>query len=202
MRARNGFSRLILACGIGSVVAGCRDVAAPSEGAKGPSAQLVSNTDGSVLATTTFVYDPAVPATYSLPGQHRISFSLGAVCDPATSSHGVTEWDQPCQPLLTPITITAVSSLTPQGHPRVDFSPALRFVPGREVTLYLRDAEAALDASAVIQWCDDAGQCVDEGAVQASEETRRDAALGIVFRAIKHFSGYLISAGRTAVADL
>jgi hypothetical protein len=199
MRARNGFSKLILVCGVGTLFSGCRDVAAPGAGGHGPSAQLVSNTDGSVLSTTTFVYDPMVPATYALPGQHRISFPPGAVCDPATSSYGVTEWDQPCQPLLTPIAITAVSTLTPQGHPRVDFSPALRFVPGRDVTLYLRDAEAALDASAVIQWCDDAGQCVDEGALQASTETRRDAALGIVFRVIKHFSGYLISAGRTAL---
>jgi hypothetical protein len=63
------------------------------------------------------------------------------------------------------------------------------------VTLYLRDSDAAADPTAVIQWCDASGQCVAEGSVQASYETRRDAALGIVFRAIKHFSGYLISAG-------
>jgi hypothetical protein len=201
MRARNRFFSLILACGVGSLLVGCRDAAAPSEGGQAAHAQLVSNTGGSVLATTVFVYDPMIPATYSLPGQHRISFSVGAVCDPATSSYGPTEWDQPCQPLLAPISITATTSLTPQGHPRVDFSPALRFVPGREVTLYLRDSDAALDPTTVIQWCDDAGQCADEGTVQASTETKRDAALGIVFRAIKHFSGYLISAGR-ASADL
>src|SRR5215212_8365261 len=199
MRARNAFYNLFLAGGLGALVAGCRDAAAPATAANGPRAQLVSNSGGSVLSTTAFVYDPMVPATYSLPGQHRISFSVGAVCDPATSSYGPTEWDQPCQPLLAPISITATTSLTPQGHPRVDFSPALRFVPGREVTLYLRDSDAALDPTTVIQWCDDAGQCLDEGTVQASTETKRDAALGIVFRAIKHFSGYLISAGRTAL---
>jgi len=193
MRVRNAFHNLILVCGLGALVAGCRD-AAPTAAASGPRAQLVSNTDGSLTSTTVFVYDPMVPATYELPGHHRISFSVGAVCDPLTSSYGATEWDQPCQPLLVPITVTATSSLTPQGHPRVDFSPALRFVPGREVTLYLRDSDAATNPNAVIQWCDDAGQCVNEGGLQSSLETRRDEALGIVFRVIKHFSGYLISA--------
>ena len=193
MRVSHQLHRALAAVVFAALLTGCRgDVVAPS--ITQPSAAL--STSGSV---TSFTYDPLVATTFYLGGQHKISFSAGAVCDPALSTYGVTEWDRPCTPLAAPIVITARAYSDAAGRPRVDFSPALRFVPGSEVVLYLRDKDAAGDPTAVIQWCDDSNQCATEAAPLPSYETKRDAALGIVFRAIKHFSGYMISAGRTTL---
>ena len=191
MRVHHQLHRAATAGAVVALVAGCRgEVLAPS--ASQPSATL-----SSAGSTTTFAYDPQVASTFHLGGQHRITFAAGAVCDPAVSTYGPAEWDQPCAPLAAPIAITSRAYTDALGRPRVDFSPALRFVPGREVVLYLRDRDAAGDSTAVIQWCDDAGACVTEAPTSPAYETRRDAARGIYYRAIKHFSGYMITAGRT-----
>jgi hypothetical protein len=191
MRVTHQLHRALATVGFAALLTGCRDdVVAPSLTER-PSPISVS-----LSTVTAFVYDPAVARSFDIGQQHRISFSAGAVCDPLVSTYGPGEWDAPCTPLATPIVITARSYVAANGHPRVDFTPSLRFVPGSEVVLYLRDKAAADDASAVIQWCDDAGQCVTEAAPLPSYETKRDQALGMVFRAIKHFSGYMIQAGR------
>ena len=194
MRVNLQLNRTLAAGGFVALLAGCRgDVVAPSASSGAmPSAGYTS-----FVINQSFVYNPQVASTHYLGGHHRISFAAGAVCDPAVSTYGVTEWDQPCTPLTTPITITSKASWDESGRPRVDFSPALRFVPGRAVTLYLRDKDAAGDSTAVIAWCDDAGACSAEAATDPSFETQRDQALGIVYRSIKHFSGYMIQAGRT-----
>ena len=192
MRVSHQLHRSIAAVGLAATLAGCRgDVVAPS------SLDRPSAISTSLTTVTTFVYDPAVGGTFEFGPQHRITFSAGAVCDPLVSTYGPSEWDQPCTPLAAPITITAHSYVASNGHPRVDFSPSLRFVPGSSVVLYLRDKEAAEGASAELQWCDDSNQCVTEAAPLPSYATKRDAALGMVFRAIKHFSGYMITVGRT-----
>ena len=192
MRVHHQLHRAVTAGAVVALVAGCSgDIVAPSA-TPAPSATL-----SSTGTTTTFSYDPQVASTFYLGGQHRIAFAAGAVCDPAVSTYGPTEWDQPCTPLAAPIAITSRAYTDALGRPRVDFSPALRFVPGREVVLYLRDRDAAGDSTSVIQWCDDAGACVTEAPTSPTYETKRDAARGIYYRAIKHFSGYMITVGRT-----
>ena len=192
MRLERQLQRTLAAATFAVLLAGCGDVVAPSL------AERPSAISASLSTVTTFVYDPAVGGTFEFGPQHRISFSKGAVCDPLLSTYGVSEWDQPCTPLALPITITAHSYVASNGHPRVDFRPSLRFVPGSSVVLYLRDKEAAESSTAELQWCDDSNRCVTEAAPLPSYATKRDAALGMVFRAIKHFSGYMISSGRTA----
>ena len=196
MRVHHQLHRAITAGVVAALVAGCRgEVLAPS--AIRPSATL-----SGAGTTTTFAYDPQVASTFYLGGQHKITFAAGAVCDPAVSTYGPTEWDQPCTPLAAPVAITSRAYTDALGRPRVDFSPALRFVPGREVVLYLRDKDATGDSTSVIQWCDDAGACVTEQSSTPAYETKRDAARGIYYRAIKHFSGYMISSGRTAASEM
>jgi hypothetical protein len=197
MRVNLQLNRTLAAGGFIALLVGCRgDVVAPSAT---QSAMPTASYTGFVI-NSSFVYNPQVASTHYLGGHHRISFAAGAVCDPAVSTYGPTEWDQPCTPLRTPITITSRASWDAAGRPRVDFTPALRFVPGSEVVLYLRDKAAASDSTAVIEWCDDAGACAPEAATQPSYETKRDQALGIVYRSIKHFSGYLISIGRVGLS--
>ena len=194
MRARTTLYSLALTCGLGALVAGCRDVAAPNQSAVSDHVSVSAMNTG-ITGAGTYTYNPSSPATFYLPDMHRIEFPAGAVCDPLLSTYGVTEWDQPCTPLTTPIAISVVTSRDAAGHPRVDFTPSLRFVPGKEVVLYLRDRAASTDSTAVIQWCGPDGQCVEEPAFQPAYQTKRDASKWMVYRSIKHFSGYLISAG-------
>ena len=191
LRLYSGLFALSLVSG----AAGCSDSSAPrSASAPRTAAPALSLVDAGATATnvTTFVYSPASPQVFSLGKGHKIFFDANAVCDPATSTYGPTEWDQPCEPLAAPIAVTAVVSENAYGRPRVDFAPALRFVPGAYVVLYLKDWGAAADSAAVIQWCPDDGECVSEED-QSLVVTKRDGRSGFVYRLIKHFSGYNIS---------
>ena len=189
MRGRSTRVRAIALCGLGVALAGCNDTAVA------PSAPHATPSLAASVGTTVFTYDPNAGVTYGLPGGHKIAFPINAVCDPSLSSYGATEWDKPCAPLVAPVAITATTFTDDRGHPYIDFQPALRFVPGAEVVLYVKDKAAADDSTSTIKWCGSDGTCVDESIDQPSVATRRDAKNGIVYRLIKHFSGYLISAG-------
>jgi hypothetical protein len=190
MRARTSVLRAIALCGLGGVLAeGCNDATIA------PSAPHVTPSLTAPVGTTVFTYDPNAAVTYGLPGGHKIAFPSGAVCDPSLSAYGVTEWDKPCAPLVAPIAITATTFTDGHGHPYIDFQPALRFVPGAEVVLYVKDKVAAEDSTSIIKWCGNDGSCVDESIDQPTVATKRDTNNGVVFRLIKHFSGYLISTG-------
>lgn len=197
MRAKFRLYAGIAAVSLTGLTAGCRDAGlAPPESHASPSLDLSS---GSV---SVFVYSPFSGAkTYSLTNSHKISFSARSVCDPVLSTYGTTEWNRPCVPALAPIVITALVSTDADGHPRVDFSPALRFVPGSEVVLYLKDKTAAADSASTINWCGPDGACVDESVGQPTLATKHDNGSGFVYRSIKHFSGYNVSAGRYAAYE-
>ena len=118
-----------------------------------------------------------------------------SICDPAQSSYGVTEWDAACTPYLGFVQVTAKSWNSIDGHPRIDFEPALRFVPSTTVTLEMRDKQAANPASdLVILYCTPDG-CVDEAMTDPSVATQRNNRTGFVFRRVKHFSSYTIALG-------
>lgn len=191
MRSATRFRQTSAVLVVGIVAAACQDsaLAPTSESVGFPRPALyVAGWDNQ----TSFTYEPSDSArVYDLGDGHQIYFPDGAVCDPAVSSYGPGEWDAPCAPLTTPIQITATRFHDAEGNPYVDFTPALRFVPGKPVTLFLHDPDAVLDARAEIAWCSDGGLCVTE-----SSPTHRDVESGILFREIRHFSGYMISAGR------
>src|SRR3712207_4357761 len=42
-------------------------------------------------------------------GDHKITFSPNAICDPRTSTYGPGEWDAPCDVVRTPTRITVTS---------------------------------------------------------------------------------------------
>ena len=192
MRSASRFRQVSAVLAVGIVAAACQDSAlAPTNESVGipRPALYVSGWDNS----TAFTYEPSDSGrVYDLGDGHQIFFPEGAVCDPAVSSYGTSEWDMPCAPLETPIEITATRFHDAEGNPYVDFAPALRFVPGKPVVLYLRDPDSVLDSRAEITWCSDGDLCVSE-----SSPTHRDVEKGILFRQIKHFSGYMIQAGRT-----
>ena len=127
-------------------------------------------------------------------GDHFISIPAGAICDPLLSSYGSTEWNNECHRLAGSIVITATSMEDNNGHPYVDFQPALRFAPSKNVMLFLRDRSTTPTALSIM-YCNNVGFCVDESKADPSVAPFRVNATSILGRRVKHFSGYSIAAG-------
>ena len=148
-----------------------------------------------------FVVDPTRTATYSF-GANSVYIPANVICDPATSGYGSDVWDSPCELLHTPITITA--RWKPRGgHGAVEFSPDLRFAPSTDPTrwvwLTLRDKKMISDYRRyTILWYDlPAYRWIDEAKTDPTLKTWTDKHHNTVYRRVKHFSGYMISAGFT-----
>src|SRR5688500_293282 len=147
---------------------------------------------------------------YFALGKHVIAFAPNSICDPAVSTYGVTEWDQPCTPITTPINIHA--ELREQdGRTWIDFSPELRFVPsddeGQWVYLFMRTTAAegkfltGKNAPPIL-WSPAIGvPGIDESLLDPTLKTKWDRRLGGVYRRIKHFSGYNVYSGRRGSAE-
>jgi hypothetical protein len=156
----------------------------------------------SIPDTTTFVVNANVGGDFKIAGEHWIHIPRGAICNPVTSTYGPSEWDESCPPAAGKITVTAVSLRDSSGRPRIDFTPAMRFVPSAKtngwVYLTFADRLASRERDARILYCGDDAVCVDETVDDATLMTNRSTKLGTVSRRIKHFSGYLVTAGRRA----
>jgi hypothetical protein len=190
------FASALIALGAAVLMTACQD-------SVGPSRQRTAAPTRAALAiyqsSKTFTYVPSKEITASI-GDHRVTLAAWGVCDPDVSTYGPGTWDDPCTVLARPIDITATTYLDATGHPFVVFQPALRFVPGRVSTLYLKDKRATLDVFAKIVYCDDSGtSCVDESLTDPTLQTFRDK--DIFFRRIKHFSGYNVAAGEDEGRD-
>jgi len=144
-----------------------------------------------VLGEVTFVWTPTDGATQRF-GDHEIVIPAGAVCDPATSSYGIGHWDEPCTPATAPIAITATTFADAGGHPYVDFTPSIRFVPTSEVYLYLHDGIRDGRNTLAFAYCATTTYCFDEASVDSSLATQRVGRTRILYRRLKHFSGYTI----------
>ena len=148
---------------------------------------LVGVSDGSY----SFVIDPSQAQSLSLGASH-LDIPANAVCDLASSSYGVGHWEDSCDAQTDTFTVTAVVRNAASDHPSVDFEPALRFSPDKQVGLYLYVTnDATLDASRVVKYCN-ANGCLDESVNDASLVSSVDLENRVVFRRIKHFSGYVV----------
>jgi hypothetical protein len=149
---------------------------------------LVGVSDG----TYTFDVDPNVNQSLTLGASH-LDIPAYAVCDLDESTYGPGHWDEDCKPQGRRFKLTAVVRNAATDHPSVDFQPALRFSPNKNVNLYLFVTDdATLDASRVVKYCNATG-CVDESIADPSLASSVDLENRVVFRRIKHFSGYLVS---------
>jgi hypothetical protein len=158
---------------------------------------LVGVSDG----TYSFVIDPSQDQSLSLGASH-LDIPANAVCDLASSSYGVDHWDESCAAQTDTFTVTAVVRNAASDHPSVDFEPALRFSPDKNVNLYLYVTnDATLDASRLVKYCNADG-CVDESIADPSLASSVDLVNRVVFRRIKHFSGYVVFFTDTAESAL
>lgn len=151
------------------------------------------------ITTVQFTLDPRTGGQFAVQ-DNIVWFPANAVCDPATSSYGPSEWDLPCTPLATPITFTAHATDMGHGHWRVDISPEVRFAPSddpnRWVYLYMKDGSAGAKAYQFppILWLAPDGSWIDESLTDATLVTKWWDKKHI-YRRIKHFSGYNVSSG-------
>ncbi|HKO14645.1 MAG TPA: hypothetical protein VJU87_00300 [Gemmatimonadaceae bacterium] len=153
---------------------------------------------------TDITVDPQASRTYAF-GDNWVYFPAHAICDPATSGYGPAYWDAPCTPLNRPFTIHVKWS--PEGgHSFVEFSPDLRFAPSNNrfqwVILSLRDQQDLRGSDYNILYNptgDEDGLWVNEAAADPTLRPHIDYAQKTVYRRVKHFSGYMLSAGFTAL---
>jgi hypothetical protein len=149
---------------------------------------LVGVADG----TYTYEIDPSQAQSLTFGASH-LDIPANAVCDLATSSYGAGTWNDSCEPQTQPFTITAVVRNADTDHPSVEFQPALRFAPQANVNLYLYVTDqATLDNTRVMYYCNETG-CVDEAQADADLTSNVDVENKMVFRRIKHFSGYVVA---------
>jgi hypothetical protein len=156
----------------------------------------LSSTDTAKFSIT---IDPWRSTTYYVGDGNSLYFPAGSVCDPS-STYGVAEWDRPCAPIRSSVTVSVKAWMDAQGHARVDFLPHLRFVPSvlpaGWVNITFADFQASLSPFYNILYCPTGmSQCYDESKSDPTLLTVRNAITGKVTRRIKHFSGYMVGAG-------
>jgi hypothetical protein len=151
---------------------------------------LVGVADGSYE----FTVDPTVDQSVNL-GPNYLSLPANAICDIATSSYGAAHWNESCAPQTEPVTITAVVRNATSDHPSIDFYPAMRFSPDKNVGLYIYVPTGMEDFQRnwTLKYCNDDSVCVDESIADANLRSNADVANKVVFRRIKHFSGYIVA---------
>ncbi len=143
-----------------------------------------------VGSSISFRVDNASGTTQRLD-DHVIYIPAGAICDLATSGYGSDYWNKSCTPMRGSIVVTATVLRGLDGAPYIDFQPAMRFAPNKEVTLFFRDTkEGSRDLT--IKYCNNLGYCVDESLNDPSHEPFRGGR-SIVGRRVKHLSGYVVA---------
>jgi hypothetical protein len=159
---------------------------------------LVGVTDG----VYTFTFDPRRDQSFEL-GPNHLDIPRDAVCDLSTSGYGSDYWNEPCTPERETVTITATVSQAQTAHPRIDFQPAMRFNPRAKVQLYIyaKKASKADAENLVMNYCSELHMCVDESLSDEDLKTYVDPRHNVVFRRIKHFSGYVVAERADAYDD-
>ena len=147
---------------------------------------------GVVDGTYTFNINPSESQKLEL-GASGLYIPANAICEVGTSSYGIGTWNDACAPQTRPMTITAVVRNAATDHPSVEFQPALRFNPTKQVWLYMSVSnQATLDNTKVLWYCNET-TCMDESQTDSDLVSYVDREHFMVFRRIKHFSGYVVA---------
>lgn len=198
---------LSMSCGESTTAPSRNAMGVPSSGA--PSLDFNSGALFSGFRSTSFTVTSA-GGSFQVGNSYAVNFPPNSICDPATSSYGPGTWDDPCTTLSDgqSITITATYAFTNSGL-AVDFSPALRFNPDTKVTIstsayalsltifapYFAANPSALHFLGIYYSPSLGGQGQTDAGRDASLVTHVNLSTGLVWRRIKHFSGYNVLTG-------
>lgn len=199
--ARSRFNRITIVT-VGALLLGAcsSDVTTPSasgsQEATSPfvptpaSRALVGVVDGTYSVT----FDPTQNQSFSL-GPNRLDMPAHSICNLLTSGYGTAYWNKSCTPQTLPVTLTVTIKNASSAHPSVQFFPAMRFNPTTTVQLYMYAPHVSIkDAKNWLMfYCNDAKQCVDESLTDSALKTYVDYTNSVVFRRVKHFSGYVVA---------
>jgi hypothetical protein len=160
-----------------------------------------------VVAQTVDFVIPAEGGVVNLLDAYTLTFPAGAVCDPTAedtqTGYANKDWDAPCTPATGDVPVRAVLKYT-NGTLYADFQTALRFVPGKKVTI------GTNVIAAQVQWQSDVGDTqgwtidyttgidapgISDALNDTTVRTVMVSSTGRISRRIKHFSGYLINMG-------
>jgi hypothetical protein len=196
-----------------ALVAGCRDAivapaaapsAAPASAMLAPDARPSLSLSGGQRQNGTADFTVNQWGGVFRVGNHAVVFPAHSICDPDKSTYGEGTWDTPCAPLKRAITIHATTR-TLNGMDWVDFSPELRFVPSANPSSWVwmfmytpQSVGASGDLSRFnIFFAQSIGApAVNDAATDATMRTYVDTRSGVSYRRIKHFTGYVVGAGR------
>jgi hypothetical protein len=159
---------------------------APSASAK----SLVGVSDG----TYAVMIDPTQDQSFNL-GPNHLDIPANGICDLVRSGYGPKYWDRECKPQTTPVELTVIIKHASSAHPSIDFFPAMRFNPRKTVQLFMYAPRVSMEEAKNWQmfYCPDKGGCFDESLTDASLVTHIDYANNVLFRRVKHFSGYTVA---------
>ncbi len=151
---------------------------------------LIGVADGTYAVT----FDPTQNQSFSL-GPNHLDIPAYGVCNLLTSGYGAAYWNRSCNPQLLPVTLTVVIKNAASDHPSINFFPAMRFNPAKTVQLfmYAPNVSAADAKNWLMSYCPDMGKCVDESLNDTSLATVIDYGNDMLFRRVKHFSGYTVA---------
>ena len=149
--------------------------------------------------------------SFSVGGLFTMNFPANSVCDPSQSTYGDGQWDAPCVTLGAgqSVAVHAKTLLTPNGM-RVDFTPHLRFAPGTNVTIstdafapvltqnrsYFAQHPEELNSMAINYALSLSASPVEDFLSDPTVITHVDLKTGLVWRRVKHFSGYYQTSGQ------
>lgn len=209
---RSNFTRLGLAGGL-VLLAACSaadqvtspTVSRSTRPADAPSLDVIVNAIAPDSASADITVTPS--GGMFVIGAHAVYFPANSICDPQVSSYGVGEWDAPCVALDRPIDFHVELRRTDDGNSWLDFTPAVRFVPSENAKVWVlmklnTDATTENYRQFGIRWAPQflGPEQVNEASTDPSLKTYIDVERDIVFRRIKHFSGYVATDGLTDTA--
>lgn len=200
---RTKFSNLNL-MGVVLILAACSAAdraSAPTQGRiampdGAPSLDVIVNSTAPDSTSAEFTVTPS--GGMFVLGKHAVYFPDHSICDPATSGYGPEYWNAPCTPLDTPIDFHAEIRTDGNGGAWVDFTPSVRFAPEANVWILMKTGREANESNVqnlALLWAPglESAERVNEASFDPSLKTYVDMQRSIVFRRIKHFSGYIVA---------
>ena len=199
---------------VATLAVACRDSAvAPARDTQVSTTSLAQSARGRGSATTVLGTIQISPdgGTYHV-GDFDVVIPAGAVCDLATTNYGRRYWDDDCTPSSTAVTVNVVAESRRNGV-SVSFQPDLRFRPSAgwvvvqtqayrdlltsDVARKLSPRSEAFRAFGIGYMPSGTRSLLDEALTNSDRSlvTHVDRNTGIIWRRVKHFSSYLITAG-------
>jgi len=194
----------ILIAGAAFIAMACGDFVAPTtseiqSGAVRFGGALAAAKDAVVGENATYV-DIVIPARGGIvqAGPYIVEFPAGAVCV-ESAGYGPDLWDAACETRSEDVPLTAAYWKVGDDIV-IEFLADLRFDPSKYVVIY---AAVATDSGTVVkrdilywQRVADTTVTTNEAESDRTLDTYLDPVSGVLYRRVKHFSGYVVGSGK------